>query len=90
MTPATKDPFAVIRAKWIAECEAPGFRIHATAEHVAALPTAEADCGGRHTPASAGTDARGWTRYVCGVCGRFYGFLPPEMAAGRSQTNTRR
>jgi len=33
-----------------------------------------------HAPSASGKDARGWTRYVCERCGRFYGYLPPDVA----------
>lgn len=32
-----------------------------------------------HAPTAAGKDARGWTRYVCRNCGRFYGYIAPDV-----------
>jgi hypothetical protein len=33
-----------------------------------------------HTPVASGVDHRGWKRYACRVCGRFYGYGPPGTA----------
>jgi hypothetical protein len=33
-----------------------------------------------HVPVADGKDSRGWKRYVCERCGRFYGYLPPDVA----------
>jgi hypothetical protein len=33
-----------------------------------------------HSPGASGVDHRGWTRYACRVCGRFYGYGPPGTA----------
>jgi len=37
----------------------------------------------KHEPEPAGRDDRGWTRYVCRKCGRFYGYAPDAPAALR-------
>ena len=37
----------------------------------------------QHKPEPAGRDGRGWTRYVCRKCGRFYGYAPGTPAALR-------
>jgi hypothetical protein len=37
----------------------------------------------QHEPEPAGLDGRGWTRYVCRKCGRFYGYAPGTPAALR-------
>lgn len=35
----------------------------------------------KHEPQAAGVDARGWTRYVCRKCGRFYSYSPGQSPA---------
>jgi len=56
---------------------------------VTALPPAvaiPAGCGPlQHEPEPVGRDARGWTRYVCRKCGRFYGYAPGSPAALQSR-----
>lgn len=37
----------------------------------------------QHEPEPAGLDGRGWTRYVCRKCGRFYGYAPGTPPALR-------
>ena len=37
----------------------------------------------KHEPEQAGRDDRGWTRYVCRKCGRFYCYAPDAPAALR-------
>lgn len=37
----------------------------------------------QHKPEPAGRDGRGWTRYVCRKCGRFYCYSPDAPAALR-------
>lgn len=50
------------------------------------LPACRRPCGPlAHDPAPAGEDGRGWTRYACRKCGKFYGYSPHGPAALQSR-----
>lgn len=74
--PTASDPLAAIHAAWRAEVAAPGFRILAADQDVAAAAndTARRGCELWHDPVPTGQDGRGMTRLVCRACGRFYGY----------------
>jgi hypothetical protein len=56
----------------------------AVAEPLPPAATTPAECEPlKHEPEPAGRDDRGWTRYVCRKCGRFYCYAPGSPAALR-------